>query len=234
MIIFKIFQAFLFLCVFIFVLLLLGLIFFLQKRKKIGTVLIILGIIFYYFFSISPVADFLLKPLENQYRQLEEEDFQKAKIAVLLLGGRETDILRGVEVLRIYNNQKVKIVISGTNPLRPEMHETEKVKEFLIERGVLPENIILEDESNNTRENAKNVKDIIGSDSFFLVTSASHMPRAMETFRKTGLNPIPAPTDFKIEEDYNILDFFPKAISLEKSNSALYEYLGIIFYKFVE
>jgi len=234
MIIFKILKAFLLPSVFIFVSLLLGLILSLKKRKKLGNILIILGIIFYYFFSITLVGDFLLRPLENKYSQLKKEDFQKANIAVLLLGRRETDVLRGIEVLRIYNNQKIKIIISGTDPLRPEMHEAEKVREFLVERGILPEDIILEDKSKNTRESVKNVKDIISSDSFFLVTSASHMPRAMETFKKAGLNPIPAPTDFKVEKDYNynIFDFFPSGFG--KSNLAFYEYFGLVFYKILD
>jgi len=230
----KIFQIFLLPGVLIFVLLILGLILSLKKRKKIGNILIILGIIFYYFFSITPVADFLLKPLENKYSQLKREDFQKANIAVLLLGGSKTDVLRGVEALRIYNNRKIQIIISGTDPLKSEMHETEKVKEFLVERGILLEDIILEDKSKNTRENANNTKEIVGGEPFFLITSASHMPRAMETFKKAGLNPIPAPTDFKIEKDYsyNILDFFPGGF--EKSSIAFYEYYGLTFYKILD
>lgn len=230
----KFFQIFLLPSVFAFVLLLSGLVLFFRKRRKIGNILIILGIIFYYFFSVTPVGDFLLRPLENKYNQLKKEDFQKANMAVLLLGGRETDVLRGVEALRIYNNQKIKIIVSGTDPLRPEIKEAEKVKGFLVERGTLPEDIILEDKSKNTRENATNTKEIVGENSFFLITSASHMPRAMETFKKAGLNPIPAPTDFKVEKDYtyNILDFFPGAF--EKSNLAFYEYFGLAFYEILD
>jgi len=234
MIVFKMLQNFLFPSVFCFFLILAGIFLLSGKKRRAGRILIVLGIAFYYLFSITPASDLLIKPLENKYSQLKKEELQKANMAVLLLGGRETDILRASEVLRIYDNQKLKIIISGTDPLRPEIKETEKVKEFLVERGVLPENIILEDKSRNTRENAKNVKEIIGKEPFFLVTSASHMPRAIETFKKAETNPIPAPADFKIIENYKykIFDFFPGPGNLRNSSLALYEYFGLLLYRF--
>lgn len=233
MLLFKILQEFLLPSVFTLVLLVVGSVL-LLKSKKIGKIFLVSGIAFYYLFSITPVSDLLIKPLENKYSQLKKEELQKANIAVLLLGGRETDNLRSNEILRIYNNQKLQIIISGTDPLRPEIKEAEKVKEFLVERGILPENIILEDKSRNTRENAKNVKEIIGKEPFFLVTSASHMPRAIETFKKAGTNPIPSPADFKIIENYKykIFDFFPGPGNLRNSSLALYEYFGLVFYRF--
>ena len=44
------------------------------------------------------------------------------------------------------------------------------------------------------------VKEIVGKDKFILVTSASHMLRAMALFRKQGMEPIPAPTDYMVKE----------------------------------
>ncbi len=175
----------------------------------------------------------MLSPLESKYSPLGIEDMEKADKMVLLLGGREANILRGSEVLRISHlkNQEVKIIISGTDPLLPTSEEALGVKRFFASRGLEEKNIIIEGRSRNTWENIRNVKEIIGENPFFLVTSAYHMERAIREFEKVGANPIPAPTDFKIKtEKYNVLDFLPDSQNLRKSDLAIHEYLGILWY----
>jgi len=233
-------QEFLLPSVFVFVLILIGIILvFRKKREKLGKILIIFGILFYYLFSITPVADLILLPLESRYQPIETSELNKADIVVLLLGGRESNVLRNSEILRIFNFQfssasrrtNFQIIISGTDPLRPEREEARAVKEFLVERGIPGEKIILEDKSRNTFESAKNVKEMLNKEPFFLVTSAYHMKRSMEVFQKIGANPISAPSDFKIEKDYNILDFFPDAQNIRNSDLAFHEYFGILWYR---
>ncbi len=241
MILFKIFQLFLLPSVFIPILIILGLIFLLKFKKtkieKIGKASAIIGIILYCIFSITPTTDLILKPLENQYQPLRIDELDRADKIVLLLGNQESDILRSSEVLRIYNlqfktyNIQPKIIISGTSVLNPKESPAKELKVYLSERGILPENIILEDKSRDTFESAKNIKEMMGADSFFLVTSAYHMTRSIEVFQKIGANPIPAPADFKIKKHYTLLDFFPDSNNLEKSDLAFHEYSGILFYR---
>ncbi len=238
MLLFKIFQKFLLPSVFVFVLILIGIILvFRKKRGKLGKILIILGILFYYLFSITPVADLIISPLENQYQPVQKGELNKADIIVLLLGGKEADVLRASEAIRTYTanfqfpNSNFQIIISGTDPINPQRKEAEEVKEFLIERGIPAENIILEDKSKTTKESAQNLKELLAKEPFFLVTSAYHMKRSMETFKKLGFDPIPAPADFKRDGGYDILDFFPDAQKLRNSDLAFHEYFGILFYK---
>jgi len=206
------------------------------KKKKAGKALLVLGVIFYYLFSITPIADLILAPLENKYQPVKIEDLNKTNTIVLLLGGKESDVLRASEALRLYNlkseiNQlKPKIIVSGGDPLNSQNKEAEEVKNYLIERGISAENIILEDKSKNTKENVENVKEIIKNEPFFLVTSAYHLPRSIETFKRVSANPIAAPADFKREENYNVSDFLPDAKILRNSDLAFHEYLGIVFY----
>ena len=78
------------------------------------------------------------------------------------------------------------------------------------------------------------VKEIVGKDKFILVTSASHMPRAMALFRKHGMDPVPGPTDYMVKEREGGLTpgvFFPSAGSLEKAESVIHEYLGMVWGK---
>jgi len=106
MVLFKVFQMFWIPSVFVPVLIFVGLIFLLKRKKrKSGKILLILGLLSYYFFSITPVADLILLPLESQYSQLQREEFNRANMTVLLLGGKESDVLRASEALRIFNFQ---------------------------------------------------------------------------------------------------------------------------------
>ncbi|MDD5638978.1 MAG: hypothetical protein PHO28_03685, partial [Candidatus Pacebacteria bacterium] len=108
MIIFKILQWFLVPSGFIFIFLIVGLILIFRKKrklKKIGKIFLAVGVALFYFFSITPVTDLILSPLENRYQPIEIEDLDKANTVVLLLGGKESDVLRASEVLRIFNFQ---------------------------------------------------------------------------------------------------------------------------------
>jgi len=99
--------------------------------------------------------------------------------------------------------------------------------------GVNKENIILEDASKDTKDQAILIKGILGNDKFVLVTSASHMPRSMALFRKQGMDPIPAPTEHLVKERKNISPgmFFPGASNLRKVERAFHEYLGFLWGK---
>ena len=98
--------------------------------------------------------------------------------------------------------------------------------------GVDHKNIVVEKEAADTKDHVTYVKKIVGEEPFILVTSASHMPRAMALFRKHGMEPIPAPTDYMVKEREGGLTpgvFFPGAGSLEKAERAVHEYLGLVW-----
>jgi len=211
-----------------------ALLIFRQKNLKIGRIVILTGLALYYLFSITPVADLLLTPLEKEYKTIKTEE-QFADKMVLLLGGRESDVLRASEVLRIahLNDQRVHVIISGTDPINPKSEEAKGVRRFFTARGIPAENISIEGTSRNTWENARNVTEMIGEEPFLLVTSAYHMKRSMREFEKVGANPIPAPTDFRVRGEYTIFSYFPKSRNLRNSDLAIYEYFGILFYNFL-
>jgi len=242
MMVFEIFQMFLLPGVFIFVLLISGLVFFVL-RKKIGKILIIAAIIFYYFFSISPVADLVISPLENQYKN-KEQRLSDVENIVLLIGGvkkgdlpissklGESSLFRTVKAVEIYfqAEHKPTIIISGSDPISSSSRPAEEIAKFIQSFNVSKENILLEEKSKNSYQSAKEIKKIIGDESFILITSAYHLPRSVYIFRKMGLDPIPVPADFKAEENYNILDLFPDPRNLKKCDLAFHEYFGLLYY----
>ena len=58
------------------------------------------------------------------------------------------------------------------------------------------ERIAMLDTARNTHAEAVAAAELVGDASLILVTSASHMPRAMALFRAQGLDPIPARIEY--------------------------------------
>ncbi len=206
-----------------------------KKNLKVGRVIIIIGLALYCGFSITPVADLLLEPLERDYKTLQVDRIEEADKIVLLLGGRESDVLRASEVLKLAHltDHRAKIIISGTDPSNPKSEEAIAVKRFFVARGIPSGNIVIEGRSRNTWENVRNIAELTGEESFFLVTSAYHMKRSMREFERVGANPIPAPMDFRVRGEYGIYSYLPNAQHLRNSDLAIHEYFGILFYNFL-
>ena len=100
---------------------------------------------------------------------------------------------------------------------------------FAVLFGIAPERIVIEGRSRDTAEQARYVADLLGDASLILVTSASHMPRSMALFRQAGLDPIAAPSDYYVYSDRprSIWAWLPGVSALEKSERAVYEYMGL-------
>lgn len=224
------------------------------RRIKAGKALTTSGLVLLLLLSSAPVADSLLAPLEERYppygmpgleglgRGLTEDEIA---YVVILAGGRPmvddvpvtaqmsahsmARLIEGVRVHRRCVNSK--LILSGglgvPSDARPETLTNHR---FAVLFGVDPDDIIIESRSSDTKDQARLVAEIVGDVPMVLVTSASHMPRSMALFRKAGMQPIPAPTDYLIQPgSLRVLSLVPSAGELYKSERAIYEYLGLIW-----
>ena len=101
--------------------------------------------------------------------------------------------------------------------------------------GVEPERILLENKSRDTFENARFSFAMARpqpGETWLLVTSAFHMPRAVGAFRQAGFPVVPWPADYRTSgrERFgpaadNVLD------SLANTNVAIREWLGLLAYR---
>ncbi|HZE20846.1 MAG TPA: ElyC/SanA/YdcF family protein, partial [Desulfobaccales bacterium] len=108
--------------------------------------------------------------------------------------------------------------------------ESKLMAQIAVDLGVRPQDIKLESGSHDTAQEAQNIAQMIGKEKIILVTSAAHMPRALALFKKRGLEPIPAPTNYlaRIGRRTPLLgEFFPRSDSLEEAQSAFHEYMGL-------
>jgi uncharacterized SAM-binding protein YcdF (DUF218 family) len=103
--------------------------------------------------------------------------------------------------------------------------------------GIDSAHIIREEQSRNTRDHAIYIGRILDSlnlpRDILVVTSASHMPRAMGVFRKAGFNAVPAPADYETQRRLllRLPQFLPSAEALLDVTRVLHEYYGLLAYR---
>ncbi len=102
--------------------------------------------------------------------------------------------------------------------------------------GVPDGAIAVESSSRTTYENAVETERLLGKASVLVVTSASHIPRALALFRKQGLNAEGYPCGFKAKDrpgdagEMTPFDFIPTLGALQVSTQAINELVGIVAY----
>ena len=234
--------------------LILGLVFlWATRRQRLGKGLATLGTVLLLLLSLDGISGHFLTPLEQRYPALlhpekiageRQTNGTSPKWIVVLGGGHRSDprlppnsqtsaatLGRVVEGVRLYKSiPGSKLLLSGGvvfDPV-PEAAVMARIAELL---GAKPQDIVLESDSRDTAGEAEVIAKMIGRERFILVTSAAHMPRSMALFKKRGLRPIPAPTDFLVREGPGLDPgrFFPHATSLARVETALHEYLGLVW-----
>jgi uncharacterized SAM-binding protein YcdF (DUF218 family) len=117
------------------------------------------------------------------------------------------------------------VIVSGGNPQHHEASEADIYAPYLLRLHVAPADLVLENTSCTTYENAEHVAQILRAqryDSLILVTSAYHMRRAMLDFDRFGLAPQAVVSNTrKIRTG-----FVPRFSNLVNANIALHELIG--------
>ena len=197
----------------------------------------------------APLPDALLRHLERQYPDPPPLPAQNY-VGVIVLGGalesgyvsegtEEPQVNGGAErmttVLPLLRQAPdLQVVFSGGEGqyFGSGSSEAEGARRFFVQLGLDRQRVRLEDKSRNTYENAVFTARLSGIDlrkPWILITSASHMPRALAVFRKQGWNVIPYSVDFRagLATPWST---YSLGIS-DKWFIALHEYIGILSYR---
>lgn len=224
------------------------------RKSRIASALIATSLMILLVSSNEIFSKWLVRSLEWQY--LPTAQLPQADAIVVLGGGTRPRIAprpwyevneAGDRILYgswLYKQGKAPVMIvtggraewlgEGGNP------ESEDMAAIAEMMGVPSSAIIQESQSFNTRDNATNIKPILVNrkiSKVLLVTSALHMPRSMEIFRKVGIESIAAPTDFLTVQNENnkgwgiVIDLLPNVEALRNTTNAIKEYIGLIVYQ---
>jgi uncharacterized SAM-binding protein YcdF (DUF218 family) len=219
------------------------------RRQRPGRICVTIGFAFLLIFGLRGVTDRIVVALENDFHPLMVDGVapdaldEKAKAArwiVVLGGGHSIDghlppnselndltLARLIEALRLKRRlPAAKLVLSGGFGDGHQTH-ADILAGAAVALGVAREDLVLEKRTFDTADEAHFISPIVGQDPFILVSSASHLPRAVRLFRKQGKDPLPSPTDYAaIPTDLGLDSFFPSPSALLKLERAQHEYLG--------
>ncbi|WP_058913110.1 envelope biogenesis factor ElyC [Entomohabitans teleogrylli] len=193
--------------------------------------------------SLQPVADRLLRPIEDSYPTWQGGE--KIDYIVVLGGGYtwnphwapssnllNNSLPRVAEGIRLWHaNPGAKMIFTGARARTNPVSSAEVAARVAESLGVPRADIIALDTPKDTEEEAAAVAQTIGDAPFLLVTSASHLPRAMIFFQHQGLRPIAAPANqLAIDSPLNPWErITPSPLWLMHSERVGYETLGRIW-----
>lgn len=201
--------------------------------------------------SASPtVAHWLTDTLEQQYPSAPAT-LSRADVAIVLggavsaptpprqapeLGAAADRVWHAAQLYRSGRVQRI-VAVGGNVPWGTQRTpEAEVIRQLLIELGVPHSSIQIGGTSRNTYENALETQMLHREQPFataLLVTSASHMPRALAIFKKAGIPVVPEPCDFRAGDARTgtVLDWLPHADAFAMTSAAFRERLGYYIYR---
>ncbi|MBV6632542.1 MAG: YdcF family protein [Alphaproteobacteria bacterium] len=218
--------------------------------------------------GLLPVGDFLIRPLEARFPAIEDTGDrgwglgQRPHIAVVLGGAVQPVLSNGAEKIAVNGAAErllataamakrepgLAIIVSGgAGSLWSGDAEAPLIAEWLSMQGVPGNQLILDDKSRNTYENANFSIDIlkqsIPSDQrmrLAIITSAAHMPRAIGSFRRAAaaaglleLDLLAYPVDYR-STPVPLLRIQRVGDGLSNLDAASREWLALLAYFFLD
>lgn len=219
------------------------------RKKKISKIVFIITITGLFLSTVTPLPVWVIHNLEQHYPVYKPSGNER--LPVLVLGNYHADdtslypsqklsaqsLQRVTEGVRIYKLQSSCPITFSGFAVNDKISTGKVGSEAAVSLGVSPKDIIILPVPRNTYEEALAYKKRFGTkNKFILVTSATHMPRAMAVFQKLGMKPIAAPTGFLIKEGTkeSVYNWWPSSMKLFYTEAAMYEYSAQLYYKWLK
>ncbi len=225
--------------------------FVLQRRMPRFSRLLLAGsALFLLVLSTTPIGRATLGILEDRFPQRE---IQGPITGIIVLGGAQSPegtravghpqvneaierMLSFVELARAH--PEARLIFTGGSGLVmvQDVREADDVPPFLTAIGFDPSRVTLERDSRNTWENALYAKKLMQpkpGEKWVLITSASHMPRAVGCFRAAGWPVLPYPVDYRTLPR-NRWPILATLAQLEMLSLAAKEWVGLVGYHLMD
>ncbi|MEZ4311351.1 MAG: YdcF family protein [Polyangiaceae bacterium] len=146
-----------------------------------------------------------------------------------LLSG--SSLPRAIGAARVYLQRPVgHVIVTGrAEPWGYADETAASMGDVMVAFGVPRERILIEPMAQNTRQNAvfsALMARGLDAEKVVVVTSASHIPRAILEFERTGLHVIAAPVDHRYEKPESVVPYIPSTEAFVRSGKVLHEVLG--------
>lgn len=218
----------------------------LYRRPKLAKPLLLAAFCLFWVACTPYFTEGALHLLEAQTTAINNKQ-QNADAIVILGGGTyfrapeyaDNDTVSDTTLVRLRYGAKLQretgkpILVTAGKPVGNSIAEATQMRTALEQDFHVPVKWT-ETTSDNTYENALYTFQILQKANIkkiYLVTHASHMPRAAAIFRKVGFDVIEAPTAFTTRYEINLLAFLPRSESLQDSKIFVHEVIGLVWYQ---
>lgn len=203
-------------------------------------------------FGTTPVADLLVRTVEGCYTVAQPPvATDSAPWIVVLAAGAiwdprlppggwmtGTSLYRVVEGVRLQQAMpESQLVFMGGTPRSARGALQEPYRTLALQLGADPERTRETQGAWNTEAEARLASEVVPRDApLFLVTTESHLRRAVFLFRSEGLDPIPAPAQsFMLQSPdrpdrrYSVGSFFPSIGAYRTVERVAHEHVGLLW-----
>jgi uncharacterized SAM-binding protein YcdF (DUF218 family) len=216
-----------------------------RRRQRLGRNLQIAAFVWLWLASTPCVGGRLLHSLQGDRARPADGPLPDADANVVLSAGADLDgaeyggpVIDSMTLQRLryaaalHRRTGLPILTSGGRPARG-VPPLATMMQAAAERELGVTVRWTETRSADTRENARFSAEQLrehGVHTVLLVTSAWHMPRAAASFRRHGVDVVPAPTAFRGAAFASWSSFVPHWTGLRDTGLALHEWGGRVFY----
>lgn len=198
--------------------------------------------------SMTYPSILLIKHLEDKYPVIPLESLEWRKtdvIVVLACNYYEEDALpfvsrwpncslqRNLHAALMYLEHPMPIYLAGDIlGSDDEYSQASHNKDFFVKMGVKNTDIFTIPKGVNTETEVNALASLLNGRHISLVTSASHLPRAVVYFEENNIQVLPIPVEHFSRVDVSPVFALPNATTLYKNERAIHEYLGLIYQKY--
>jgi uncharacterized SAM-binding protein YcdF (DUF218 family) len=229
---------------------LLGAILLLTRFARFGRRLMVASLLLLAICGFSPLANFVLYPLEQRFPKWDASRGEPDGIIVLggpleadlsaahgvpVISGAADRIIGAATLAHRYPNARLVYTGGSPNLVSNDAKEADYATALFQGLGISKSRLTMERQSRNTRENAEFSREIVKpkpGERWLLVTSAFHMPRSIGLFRKAGFPVEAYPVDWKVGTKEDLFKYYVTANDgLQLVDIGVREWLGLIAYR---
>lgn len=201
--------------------------------------------------SAPAVIEGLLRWKGSEYRPIASAAEARGASTIVVLGaGNDTIQARGgvinqvswtaalrlLEAARVYRllDQPTIIVSGGVTEPRPGARsEADAMRAVMIGLGVPAEKVLVEAQSKTTLDEAREIARMLAGrpkQPIVVVTSPTHLPRALAVFRAAGLDPVPSAAPYTADHTIDSSRWAPSDVGLLLFDTFVYDTMSGLYY----
>jgi uncharacterized SAM-binding protein YcdF (DUF218 family) len=220
------------------------------RGRRLGRWLVLACLTFFFLLIATPISQFILLPLEDRFPRPAEAPGHVDGIVILggavdqnityergipTLNGAAERMTETLALARRFPDARIVFTGGQGSLVHGGLTEADVARQLFEGLGLSGPRVIYEDAARNTYQNAVLTHALVQpkpDEVWLLVTSASHMPRAMGVFRKAGWQGIIAwPVNYRTGHSLAVLYDAPLPERLGQFETGFREWLGLAAYR---